>query len=119
MPGTAQEQAGKSRDKQGQAGTKKRQAGTRQGQTGTSRDIPCLSLLVPTCPCLSLSLHAIPCLSLSVPVCSCLTLSARSLHVCLYICNTSMSTPGDGYNFLHRYEHSFIDFPWKCHCSNG
>ena len=53
-----------------------------------SRDSPCLSLYVPFCPCMTPSVPFCPCLSLSVPV-------------CLYICYTSMSTPGDEYNSLH------------------
>ena len=72
MPVNARDSPGTSRDK---AGTKQGQTGTWQGQIGTNRDIPFLSLLVPTCPCLSLSVHACPCLSLSVPVCPCLSLS--------------------------------------------
>ena len=99
MPGTGQGQAGTSRDKQGQ-----------------SRDIPFLSLLVPTCPCLSLTVNACPCLSLSVPVCPCLSLS---VSVCLFICYTFMSTPADEYKSLHQYDLSYIDFPCKSHCSNA
>ena len=107
MPGTWQGQAGTSRDK----------AGTSRDKTGTNRDIPFPSLFVPACPYLSLSVRACPCLSLSVPVCPCLSLS---VPVCLYIWYTLMSTPADEYNSLHQqYEHSYIDFHWKIHCSNA
>ena len=116
MPFNAWDSAGTSREKQGQTGTKQGQGRDKQGQPGTTRDIPFLSLLVPTFPCPSLSVHACPCLSLSVPVCPCLSLS---VPVCLYICYTFMSTPADEYNSLHQYEHSYIDFPCKSHCSNA
>ena len=91
----------------------------KQGQTGTCMDKQGHSLSVaacpyPTCPCLSLSVHAFSYLSLSVPDCPSLTLS---VPVCLYICYTFMSTPGDAYNSLHQYEHGYIDFPCKGHCS--
>ena len=128
--------AGKSRDTQGHAGTNRDKAGTSRDKAGTNRDKqgptgtfpacpclsllvlagPCLSLLVPTWPWLSLSVHACPCLSLSVPVCSCLSLI---VSLCLFICYTLMSTPADEYNSLHQYEHSYIDFPCKRHCSNA
>ena len=93
------------RDKQGQARTM-------QGQTGTSRDIPYLSLLVPTCPFLSMLVPACPCLSLYVPVCPCLSLSVlvcpcMSLHWLYHHVYP-----------LHQYEHSYIDFPCQSHCSN-
>ena len=58
MPGTAQGQAGTSKDK-----------------TGTNRNIPFMSLLVPTCPCLSMIVHNYPCLSLYIPACPCPSLS--------------------------------------------
>ena len=90
---------GQLRDKQGQGRDK-------QGQAVTNRDIPFLSLSVHACPCLSLSVPVCPCLSLSVPV-------------CLFICFTLMSTPLDEYNSLHHYEHIYIDFPCKSHCSNA
>ena len=105
-----------SRDKQGQSRDKQGQDRDKQGQAGTSMDIPFLSLLVPTCPSLSLPVHACPCLSLSVPVLPCLSLS---VPVCLYICYTFMSTPADEYINLHQYEHTYIDFPFKRHCSNS
>ena len=95
---------------QSMPGTAQGQAGTRQGQTGTNRDIPFLSLLVPTCPCLSLLVPACPCLSLYVPVCPCLSMV---VPVCLYICYNFMPTPADEYNSLHQYEHSYVDFPLK------
>ena len=101
MPGTAQGKAGIGRDKHG----KGRENRDKQGQAVTSKDIRFLSLLVPVCPCLTLLVLVCPCLSLSVPV-------------CLYICYTFMSTPVNEYNSLHRYEHSYIDFPCKSHCSN-
>ena len=95
------------------AGTSRVKAGTRQGQTEISRDkqgyslfCPCLSLSFPVCPCLSLLVLFCPCLSLSVPL-------------CLYNCFTFMSSPTDEYNSLHQYEHSYIYFPCKCHCSNS
>ena len=117
MPVNARDSTGTSRDKQGQGRDKQGQGRDKQGQAGTSRDIPFLSLLVPTCLCLSLSVHACPCLSLSVPVCPCLSLSvpfcpclSLSVPVCLYICYTIMSTPADEYNSLHQYEQSYIDF---------
>ena len=136
MPGTSQGKAGTSRDKQGQSRNKQGQGRDKQGQTGTFPAClclsllvsaclclsllvpacPCLSLLVPTWPWLSLSVHACPCLSLSVPVCSCLSLI---VSLCLFICYTLMSTPADEYNSLHQYEHSYIDFPCKRHCSNA
>ena len=58
------------RDRRGQTGTvkdKKVQAWTdrdKSGQAGTERECPCLSLLVPACPCL---VPACPCLSLACP----------------------------------------------------
>ena len=55
-----QGQTGTDRDRQGQAGTSM----GRQRQTETSRDGNGMSLLVPACPCLSLSC---PCLSLLCP----------------------------------------------------
>ena len=54
MSVNARDSAGTRRDK---TGTNRDKAGTnrdKQGQTGTNRDIPFLSLLVPTCPCLSM-----------------------------------------------------------------
>ena len=99
MPGTAKGQAGTSRDK---AGTNRE----KQGKAGTFPVRPWLSVLVPVFPCLSLLVLVCPCLSLSVPV-------------CLYICYTFMSNPAEELNSLHQYEHSYIDFPCKRHCSNA
>ena len=78
---------------QGQAGKKQGQTGTRQGQ---GRDKEGQTGTVPLCPYMSLS----------VPL-------------CLYICCTFMSTHVDEFNSLHQYEHSYIDFPCKIHCSNA
>ena len=64
--GTAQGQAGTSRDKQGQSRDK---AWTNRDKQGH------LSLYVPVCPCVSLS-----------------------VHVCLYICSSFMFTPAYKYN---------------------
>ena len=94
---------GQCRDKQGQSRDKQGQGRDKQGQAGTNREIPFLSLLVPTCSYLSLSVHTCPCLSLSVPVCPCLSLSmpvcpSMSLH-----CYTFISTPVDDYNSLRQY----------------
>ena len=69
-----QDRAGISRDKQGQGSDK-------QGKAGTSRDIPFLSLLVPTCLCLSMLVPACPCLSLSVPGCPCLSLYVSTFAI--------------------------------------
>ena len=88
------------RDNQGQARTSRYKAETsrdnagtnrkKQGQPGTNRDVPFLSLMVPTCPCLSclsMLFPACPCpslsviLSLSVPVGLCMSLHFLYLHV--------------------------------------
>ena len=99
MPGTGPGQACTSRDKKGQGMDK-------QGQARTNRDSPFLSLLVPACPCLSLSVPVCPCLSMSVPV-------------CFYICFTCISPPAGEYPSHYRYEHNYIDFACKRHCSNA
>ena len=93
--------------------------GQRRDKQGQKRDNQGHSLSVPAFSSLSLTVSVSPCLSLLFLVLPCLTLSAMSLPIYLYICYTSMSTPGDENNILHQYEHSFIEFPCKSHCSNG
>ena len=110
----------------GQRKVKQGQAGTRQGQTEINRDKQGHSLFVPACPYLFMVVLVCPCLSLlvlvcscpswSVPICPCMSLS---IQFCLYICYTFLSTPADEYNSLHQYEHSYIEFPCKSHCSNA
>ena len=51
---------------QGQVGTKQGQCRDRHGQTMTNKGISFLSVLILTCPCLSMIFPACPCLSLYV-----------------------------------------------------
>ena len=62
-----------SRDKQGQAWTDR----DKYGKAGTKREYPCLSLLVPVCPCL---VPVCPCF---VPACPCLSLLVPALSLAL------------------------------------
>ena len=77
----ARDSSGTSRDKQGQVRDKHGKGRDKQGQAGTSRDKQGHSLYVPTCPCLSMLDPACPYLTLSVLVGPCMSLHLLYLHV--------------------------------------